>query len=127
MAVARKRNLIKKSPPKPQTKKLSCFITIVNKGNGDAIAKLLSHFDVSLTFIHRGEGTANMSVSEILGFNDNRKDVVISIIKKEKLNDIKIEIESFFAAHKRNRGVAFSIPLKAVVGTNTYHFLANYL
>lgn len=127
MAVQRKRSLIKKSPPKPQTKKLSLYITIVNKGNGDAIAKLLSHFDTSLTIIHRGEGTASDTVSEILGFNDNRKDVVISVIRQEKIKDIHVEIESFFHAHKRNKGVAFAIPLSAVVGTNTYHFLANYI
>ena len=127
MAVVRKRTLIKKGPPKPQTKKLSLFITIVNKGNGDAIVKLLSQFDCALSIVHIGEGTANASISEILGFNDNRKDVVISIVRKEKIPDIKLEIESFFLSHKKNKGVAFSIPLSAVVGTNTYHLLANYI
>lgn len=122
-----KRKLIKKTPPKSQPKKLSMYITIVNKGNGDAISKLLAHYDASISVIHRGEGTANASISEILGFNDNRKDVVVSIVKSEKLKEIKDEIESFFLAHKRNRGVAFAIPLKSVVGTNTYHFLANLI
>lgn len=120
-----KRNLIKKAPPKSAPKKLSLYFVIVNKGHGDAVVKLLSRFGISLTYIHRGEGTANSVVSEILGFNDNRKDVIISVIRKDKLSEIKEEIESFFAAHKRNKGVAFSVPLDSVVGTNTYHFLAN--
>lgn len=121
-----KRNLIKKAPPKSNPKKLSLYFVIVNKGQGDAVVKLFaSRFKTSLTYLHKGEGTATDKVSEILGFNDNRKDVVISVIKREQLKDIKEEIESFFAIHKRNKGVAFSVPLDSVVGTNTYHFLAN--
>ena len=80
----RKRNLIKKAPPKSNPKKLSLYFVIVNKGHGDAVVKLFaSRFNTSLTFMHKGEGTANDRVSEILGFNDNRKDVVISVIHRE--------------------------------------------
>ena len=121
-----KRYLIKKAPPKSAPKKLSLYFVIVNKGHGEAVVKLLhSRFQTSLTYVHKGEGTATAVVSEILGFNDNRKDVIISVIKREQLKEIKEEIESFFAIHKKNKGVAFSVPLDSVVGTNTYHFLAN--
>ena len=84
----RKRNLIKKAPPKSNPKKLSLYFVIVNKGQGDAVVKLFaSRFKTSLTYLHKGEGTATDKVSEILGFNDNRKDVVVSVIKRDELKE----------------------------------------
>ncbi len=106
-------------------KKMSLFITIVNKGQGNAIVKLFEQFDCACSFIHRGEGTASESIYDLLGLQDNRKDVIFSIIKNENSEELKKEIESFFRINKKNKGIAMRIALSSVVGINVYRFLAN--
>ena len=108
-------------------KKLSLFITVVNKNQGEAITKIFQRLGVSAQFIQRGEGTATAQIRDILSIEDNSKDVVISIIKRETIPDAKMEIEAFFAASKRNKGIGFTIPFTSVAGVKIYQFLANTL
>lgn len=123
-----KRKTSKDIKPFEQThelKRLSLFITIVNSGQGNAVIKLMEQFECAVSFIHKGEGTADASIYDILGLQDNGKDVVFSIIKDEVATDIKNEIEMFFKINKRNKGVAMRIPLASIVGINGYRFLTN--
>lgn len=124
----------KVAPAKPEAfdktneiKKLSVFITIVNKNQGDAVSKIFQRIGVSAQFIQRGEGTATAQIKDILGIEDNGKDIVISIIKKESIPEAKAEIEAFFAASKHNKGIGFTIPLTSVAGVKIYKFLTNTL
>lgn len=106
-------------------KKLSLVVTIVNKGQGIAIVNLLKNYECAVSFIQRGEGTASKSIYDVLGLQDNTKDIVISIIKSERGEEVKKEIEAYFMANKRNKGVSVRIPLSSIVGVNVYRFLAN--
>lgn len=106
-------------------KKLCLFVTIVNNGLSSPIVKLFEHNGCSAQFIEHGEGTATRQVLDILGVEDTRKDVVFSFIKEESKEDIKQELEAFFAINKKNKGIAFSIPMTSVIGIKVYQFLAN--
>lgn len=108
-----------------EIKKLSLFVTIVNTGQGDAVANLFKNLNVSAQFIQKAEGTANRSIKDLLGIEDNRKEVVLSIIRTEDVPNAKREVESFFLASKRNKGIAISISMTSIVGVTAYRFLAN--
>lgn len=121
-------------PAKPEAfdksndiKKLSLFITIVPKNQGDAVSKIFQRIGTSAQFIQRGEGTATKAIRDILGIEDNGKDIVFTLIKQDSIPDAKVEIEAFFAASKRNKGIGFTIPLTSVAGVKIYKFLTNTL
>lgn len=106
-------------------KKLSLFITIVGKGQGQAIIRLFERGGSSAQFIQRGEGTATKEIYSILGVEDNDKDIIFSFISQEKISDVKTELNAFFLANKKNRGIGFSVPLSSIIGLRVYQFLAN--
>lgn len=119
-----------KEPPfekRPDLKKLTLFVTIVNNGQSTPIIKLFENYGCSAQFIQSGEGTAGKQVMDILGITDNKKEVIMSIIKKETVPDIKKELEAYFQVSKRNRGIGFTIPLTSIIGVKVYQFLADSL
>ena len=106
-------------------KKLLLFITIVGEGQATAIRKLFERYGCSAQFVERGEGTATKEIYNILGVENIGKDIVFSFISEDKVDDIKKELEAFFVASKRNRGISFSIRLSSIIGVKVYQFLAN--
>jgi len=108
-------------------KKLVLYFVIVNANQGESVVKLFQQLGSSLQIRHLGVGTATKQVLDVLGVEDNKKEVVVSIIPEEKVEDAVSELEAFFAASKKNRGVGFSISLTSMVGVKLYHFLTNTL
>lgn len=108
-------------------KKLSVYVAIVNRGQGDAVTSLFQKNGSSAQFVILGNGTANKNVLDILGIEDNQKEVVLALIKRELIPDAKRELEAFFAASKRNKGIGFSIEMTSIIGVKLYRFLANVL
>ena len=105
-------------------KKLFLYVVIVNFGHSDAIIKLLKANHSSAQFIRVGEGTANKQIREILSIDDNRKEIVYSLLREDFVEDFKKEIEAYFAASKKNAGVAFTIDVDSIVGVKLYKFLS---
>lgn len=115
----------KKQPfeERPDLKKLKFYIIIVNYGQGQNIVKLLKANHASAQFVQFGEGTATKQVRNILAIEDNRKEIVYSFIREDLVADFKKDIDAYFAASKRNAGVAFTIELNTIVGVKLYKFL----
>ena len=103
--------------------KLYLYVVIVPFGNSKSITKIMSRCKSSIQLNTLGEGTANADTRSILGLDDNRKDVVFSIVSEDNLKDIKVEIEAYFNANKKNRGIGFAIPFSSVLGIKYYKYL----
>lgn len=110
-----------------EIKKLDLFVTIVPAGQAAPVIKIFADAGVSAQFVQRGRGTATKQIYDILGIEENGKDIVLSFIKKESIPDVKVELEAFFAASKRNKGIGFSIPMTSLIGVKVYQFLADTL
>ena len=106
-------------------KKLLLFVTIVGKGQSKPVMKIFERGGSNAQFVQRGEGTAQKEIYNILGIEDVDKDIVFSFISQDKISDIKTELNAFFLASKKNRGIGFSIPLSSIIGVRVYQFLAN--
>lgn len=106
-------------------KKLSLYISIVNYGQSDSIIKIFQRYNSSLQFVQNGTGTAIKAVRDILGLEDNRKEVIFAFVSDEALEELKDELDAYFYSSKRNRGIAFSISLNSIIGAKLYHFLSN--
>lgn len=108
-------------------KQLVVFITIVNHGLAGPITKIFQRLGSSAQFIQRGNGTASKEIRDILGIEDTGKDIILAIVKKDNVAEIKPELEAFFKASKYNRGVGFSISMTSIIGVKLYQFLADTL
>ena len=108
-------------------KKLSMFITIVNRGQGNFVLKLFESEGANAQFVQYGEGTAQKEIRDILGIEDNSKEIIISLISQDKIDSAKRELEAFFKVSKRNRGIGFSIPMTSLIGMKFYQFLIDTL
>lgn len=109
----------------PNLKKLSLFIVIIGYGQGDAVVKLFKELGSSIQFIQLGEGTANNQVLEILNISEIRKEIIYAFVKDEDIANVRMELEAFFMANKKNRGIAFTISLKSLMGVNVYKVLTD--
>ena len=104
-------------------KRLCLYTIIVPRGQSDNIVRILKAYKSSAQFIQYGEGTASNAIREILGTEDTKKDVIFSLIREDVIPDIKKELDVYFIASKRNRGIAFTIQLTSIVGVKLYKFL----
>ena len=103
-------------------KKLVFYIVIVNYGQGDNVIRLFKNRGSTAQFVQMGEGTANSKVKEILNIEDTRKEIVTSIVREDRVKEIKDELEAYFAASSKNRGVGFTVELGSIVGVKIYKF-----
>lgn len=125
---AKKENTeIKSDVSQSDIKKLSMFITIVNRGQGNFVLKLFESEGANAQFVQYGEGTAQKEIRDILGIEDNSKEIIISLISQDKIDSAKRELEAFFKVSKRNRGIGFSIPMTSLIGMTFYQFLVDTL
>ena len=115
----------KNEDAQPDIKKLSVFVTIVNRGQSGFVLKLFESEGANAQFVQHGEGTAKEEIREILGIDDNTKEIIFSIIKNEKIESAKKELQAFFKVSKRNRGIGFSIPMTSIIGMKVYQFLTD--
>ena len=125
----KKQKAIKEQPfeKRQDIKKLTLFITIVNGGQSSPILRLFENYGCSAQFVQSGEGTAGRQVMDILGISDNKKEVILSIIKKETVPKIKKELEAYFLVSRKNIGIGFTIPLSSIIGVRVYQFIADSL
>lgn len=120
-------NVSKRKKKAIDTKKLLLFVTIVNRGQGNFVLKLFESEGANAQFVQYGEGTAQKEIRDILGIEDNSKEVIISLISEDKIESAKKELEAFFKIRKRNRGIGFSIPMTSLIGMKLYQFLVDTL
>ena len=106
-------------------KVLVAYFAIVNEGNADAVVDIFKRAGSSLQLIQIGQGTASKQIRDILGIEDNPKEIVISLVREEKIKDATTELQAYFAASKRTKGIGFSVRLTGLMGVTMYQFLAN--
>lgn len=128
--VAPKKAKKKESPKKEDSafetrsdiKKLVLYTVIVPRGQGENIIRIFKANKSSAQFVQYGEGTASNAIRDILGSEDTKKDIVYSLIREDVVPDIKKELDVYFIASKRNRGIAYTISLTSIVGVKLYKF-----
>lgn len=125
MAFIRKTKKTQQPQNNPDQKKLSMFVTIVNKGQGNFVLKLFESEGANAQFIQHGEGTAQKEIRDILGIEDNSKEIIISLIQNDKIPSASKELEAFFKISKKNRGIGFAIPMTSIIGMRIYQFLSD--
>lgn len=108
-------------------KSLYLFITIVDLGQSKFIEKIMEACKVSASFIQLGTGTANVAALDILGMENNGKEIIYSLVSEDKQEEVKRELAAQFVLNKKNRGMTVSIKLDSLAGVTLYKFFTNTL
>jgi len=108
-----------------KVKKLKILICVVRNGQADNIINLLRTFDVALSIVRSGYGGSFREEYGLFGLGEHSKQVVISIIKEEKVAKAMEALEAQFKNSKNESGVAYTIPCTSVAGVSIYKFLTN--
>lgn len=108
-----------------QLKKLKIIVSIVPQGKKEIIIDMLEEFEVNYSISFPGNGTSTNELMKMLGFENNNRDVIFSFIRENKVKDALLSIEDKFKKFKYHQSIAFSIPVKSIIGMQNYLFLSN--
>ena len=106
--------------------RLVLLVTVVNKGKGIFFADLLQQsFEANLQMSFVGTGTARSDLLEFLGLKDERRSVIFSVVRADRVDAIFAALSERFRTVNSGTGIAFTLPLSSVVGKLSYGFLSN--
>jgi nitrogen regulatory protein PII len=101
-------------------KEIELICVIVNFGLGSDIIKFSKQHGITGGTIFLGKGTVRNSILEFLELAEVRKEIVLMAAERSKVNEVLEELNHKFKFHKPNHGIAFSIPLRSILGTKSY-------
>jgi nitrogen regulatory protein PII len=104
---------------------LGFTITVVPRGQANAIGDRLKKCGSACWFITHGEGTAPSDVAQALGVSDSSKHIVFGFLKQDMWPDYKAALLERFKVSPFARGIAYYIDLTALCGVSVYKMLAN--
>lgn len=109
----------------PAPGKLMLLFTVVNRKKAEFYADLIQSFDVNMQLTLAASGTADRETLGLLGLTESEKSVIISVIAEEKVPSALKALENRFKTVKNGKGIAYTVPMSAVIGVSAYRFLAN--
>ena len=78
--------------------RLVLLVTVVQKGKGTFFADFLKNYDANLQICLVGTGTAQANLVEFLGLKDNKRSVIFSVVRDDRVDDIFAAVEQVRAA-----------------------------
>ena len=109
----------------PSIKKLKLLVTIVDRSKALFYSELIEQFEVNMQTVILGKGTAASEMLSYLGLAETEKAVILSFIREDKTSEILETLSEKFQKVKNGKGIAYTIPLKSVIGVSIYQFLSN--
>lgn len=95
------------------SKQLHAVFTIVDYSKGSKIAEVYKKEHVPISFATHGNGAADSSILELLGFGENKKSVLLSVLDTASSERLFRALDERMHMSKPGMGVVFSVPLTA--------------
>ncbi|EDP67428.1 hypothetical protein CAT7_01275 [Carnobacterium sp. AT7] len=89
---------------------------VVNKGVGSRALQIAKKTGVSGGTVFRGLGTASNSALKFFGLEEVRKEILMMAARKDTAEEALEALTEKLQLKKRNRGIAFTIPLANLLG-----------
>lgn len=102
---------------------LSMLVTIVDRGKGEGVSRLLRQEGVLIHCIALGNGTAHKGLLSLLGLKDTAKDVVVSFVRSGVAFRAMRRLSYALEIDLPGRGIAFTVPVGSVGGAQTMNYL----
>jgi len=106
-------------------KQLGLAITVVNRGQSDAIVSLLNQSECALSLTTHGRGSAPNDVYAAFGIVSPSKHVVFGVLREEKWPEFKKALEKRFSVSNAAKGISYFVSIDALLGVSVYKMLAN--
>lgn len=95
------------------SKQLRAVFTIVDYSKSSKIAEVYKKENVPISFATHGNGAADSSILELLGFGENKKSVLLSVLDIASSERLFRALDERMHMSKPGMGVVFSVPLTA--------------
>lgn len=115
----------KTEPIKTDFKKLKLLVTVVDHKKTEFYLDYLTSLGVNFQTAVAGRGTATSDTMYLLGLEDSDKNVLFSVVREDKAEEVLQNLEEKFQTIRGGKGIAFTIPLTSVIGVAIYRFLSD--
>jgi len=110
---------------KLDSNKLSVLFTVVNRSKADFYMDLIQSFRVNMQMGLLARGTASKATLAYLGLANTEKTVIVSIVREDEIASILDALEQKFNSIKDGKGIAYTVPMSALIGVAAYGFLSD--
>jgi len=90
-------------------------ISIVDRGDGEHIVNVTKKAGATGGTILIGRGTAHRQILQILGLDDTRKDIVLTLIQEPVLEPVLKALQSDLTIVKKMRGISMVLSLHKLI------------
>lgn len=101
------------------------LFVIVNYGVGSKIIRSMKNHGINGGTAFLGKGTIKNHLLELLDLDDVRKEIIFSVFEKSVVEETASQISNEFGFHKRNHGIAFTIPVSNFLGGRGCSYIEN--
>lgn len=93
---------------------LHLLITIVERGQGEAVARLYRNEQLLWHYQSSGSGTASSELLNVFGFGTTERDVLLSIAPAQKVRNLMYQLNNDLRGSINAKGIAFHMPLTGI-------------
>lgn len=119
------KEVVKKNNIDSDIKKLKILVTVVDRSKALFYTDLLEQFEINMQLVCYGRGTADSEMIRYLGLASSEKAVILSVIREDVIKEVLSTLEEKFEKVKNGKGIAYTIPIKSLIGVSVYQFLSN--
>ncbi len=104
--------------------KLKILVSIVDRRKTDFYLSTLEGYGINMQEVIYANGTTPRNIIDLLGIQTTDKAIILSIVQEQKIKEILAAYEDKYFLTKNGKGIAFTIPIKSMIGVMVYQFLA---
>lgn len=105
-------------------KRIKLLVTIVDRGLGEEVSKVLREDGVTFNLISPANCAAGSQLMDYLGLTSLERDLVISVVSDTIAHEILNKILYKFDLDEASNGLAFTIPICGVSGPLALRYMA---
>lgn len=105
-------------------KKLKILVTIIDRKKVDYYTSTYEGYGINMQEVIYASGTTPRKISDMLGIQTSEKAVILSIVEESKIKGILADCEDKHFKTKNGKGIAFTVPIKSMIGVMLYEYLA---
>lgn len=95
-------------------KNISCVMTIVEYGRGQEVREIAKRHHSGGDYAFLGKGTISNRLSNFLGIDHERRQVVLTLLTEENVPEFLIDLKQELRLDRAGRGIALEIPLHQI-------------
>ena len=106
--------------------KLELLLAVVHTNKLNFFTNIISSHHANLQLTVPAKGTTHLIMS-VLGYTETPKSLIVSVVRSDEAASLMEHLTETFQKGKELKGIAFTIRLTSLIGTQVYGFLANDL